>query len=482
MNSGFELSRRAFLKVAAAGLGATALGIGPLRVLGQSVHAGSAAANPGERVTRPNILHIMTDDQDYQSWAEPFTRLDEKGSVLVDESGEPARSYAMSFVRSMPSGGWCDFTQNTCTSAICAPARAGLLTGVPSRENGVTRNGLIDNLDESNTLAVWLSAAGYKTHLVGKYSFGRRARSRPQPPGWTTFNGRGGMAKWVFAEGVRHVHAMAGDSAPWAMFLWPTDPHRPAHPTPQNARVKLLPPPLPANINEEDVSDKPAWVRNTKPLSPGKLQGVMKERVRSYQAVMGVDQGIESVFNALVETGQLDNTIILVTSDNGDSWGSHRQLYKDMIYDEAARVPLVVRLPWLTENRTENRVVSQLDITATIVEVTGVTPGRPLMGSSFLRLMEEPEMPWEGVAYIESHGSSGPRSKNRPAFRGLRTGGDFWGQFSYAEYPDTGEIELYDRAADPTQLRNVAGQPEYAEIRAALAAKLAEYLSRPAFG
>lgn len=136
-----KITRREFLTFTGAGLGAAALGFGPLRVLGQAGRTGAPVATIGERTVRPNILHIMTDDQDYQSWAEQFTRLDAKGKVLVDEHGEPLRGYAMPFLRSMPRGGWCDFTQNTCTSAICAPSRAGLLTGVPARENGGGRVG-----------------------------------------------------------------------------------------------------------------------------------------------------------------------------------------------------------------------------------------------------------------------------------------------------------------------------------------------------
>ena len=127
------MSRRAFLGMAA-GLGAVALGGGPLRALAQQTVAQQTVAQSGRRdaaggdsvgrVVRPNILHIMTDDQDYQSWAERFTRLDSRGKVLVDGLGEPVREYAMAFTRSMPGGGWCDFTQDTCTSAICAPSRA----------------------------------------------------------------------------------------------------------------------------------------------------------------------------------------------------------------------------------------------------------------------------------------------------------------------------------------------------------------------
>src|SRR5690606_17244787 len=122
------------------------------------------------------------------------------------------------------------------------------------------------------------------------------------------------------------------------------------------------------------------------------------ERVRSYQALMGVDQGIEQVINALVTTGQFERTIIIVTADNGESWGSHRQFFKDMIYDEASRVPLAIRVPWAQGNRDEERVVSALDVTATIVEACSLVPGRPLMGQSLLGIIEDSAAPWEGVA------------------------------------------------------------------------------------
>ena len=474
---GLGMSRRTFLGMGAATLGAVALGGGPLRALAQ-VERGAAVG----RVGRPNILHIMTDDQDYQSWAERYTLVDRRGAALLDDDGNPRQDYAMRFARSFPGGGWTDFAQHTCSSAICAPSRASILTGVPAREHGVMRNGRIGHLDETNTLVTWLAGAGYRTHLVGKYSFGEGGRKHPKPPGWTSFQGRGGLSRSVFKVGVEHIRAGAADPSPWALFLWPVDPHRLAKPTSQNAKVALRPPALPPNINEEDVSDKPAWVRNAKALPSGKLRSAEKERARGYQALMGVDQGIESVFNALVETGQLDNTIIIVTADNGESWGSHRQFYKDMIYDEASRVPLAIRVPWVVGNREENRVVSSLDLTATIVEATGVEAGRPLMGRSLLPIIEDGAAGWEGAAYVESHGSPGARSKGRPAFKGLRVGGDDWGQYSYAWYPDTGEVELYDRGADPAQLENVAGRVDYAAVREALEVRLGEFLGRPGYG
>lgn len=480
------ITRRDFLKFGGAAAAAAALGLGPLR--GGSAWASGFAeglldeppVDGGGRVARPNILHIMTDDQDYQSWAEKYTLVDRRGTALLEADGNPRQEYAMRFARSFPGGGWTDFSQHTCTSAICGPSRAAIWTGVPAREHGVTRNGLLGNLDETNTLATWLEAAGYRSHLVGKYSFGKGGRKHSKPPGWTTFQGRGGLSATVFREGVKLIRQGAADATPWALFLWPVDPHRRAKPTPANARIALRPSPLPANINEEDVSDKPSWIRNTKPMTVGKLRAAERERVRCYQALMGVDQGIEQVVNALIETGQFENTIIIVTADNGDSWGSHRVLFKDMIYDEAVHVPLAIRVPWMSGNQAENRVVSSLDVTATIVEACGLEAGRPLMGKSLLPLMEDGATPWEGAAFVESHGS--PNGKGRPAFKGLRTGGDGWGHYSYAWYPDTDEVELYDRAVDPAQLENVAERVEYAAVREALEARLAEFLGRPGYG
>lgn len=482
-----EISRREFLGLGAAAAAAAALGLGPLRggpawaaALGD-VPADELPVEGGGRVERPNILHIMTDDQDYQSWAEKYTLVDRRGEALLDADGNPRQEYAMRFARSFPEGGWTDFTQHTCTSAICAPSRAAILSGVPAREHGVTRNGLIGKLDETNTLATWLAAAGYRTHLLGKYSFGKGGRKHPTPPGWTTFQGRGGLARWIFQKGTEEIYRSAADAEPWAMFLWPVDPHRRAKPEAKNAKIALRPPALPGNINEADMSDKPSWVRNAKMLPVGKLRAAERERVRGYQALMGVDQGIEQVINALKATGQFERTIIIITADNGESWGSHRQFHKDMIYDEAARVPLAIRVPWLQENRAEGRVVSSLDVTATIVEACGLSAGRPLMGNSLLPIIEDGAAPWEGAAYVESHGSPGTRGKGRPAFKGLRVGGDAWGHYSYAWYPDTDEVELYDRTADPAQLENLAGRAEYAAVRVALEARLAEFLGRAGY-
>lgn len=424
---------------------------------------------------RPNFLVIVTDDQDYSSWAEPFTFATRTGKPLLNDEAQPQKGYAMPFLRSFPEGGWVDFQQAAVAAPICGPSRASLLTGVPAGTvagHGVLRNGELHRLDESNTLAVWLEEAGYEVALRGKYNFGDNERYRPKPPGYAYFN-LGGRAGTVFRDGEEYIreYAARGATKPLCLFLTPTDPHVPLRPQGAHANLNLIPSPAPPNYDEEDVSDKPAWVRRLRRVGqPGRFA---KTRKKIIQTLLGVDDGIRSVFNALQETGLADNTIIIFTSDNGHSFGSHRLGWKGAPYDESVRVPLVIRFPWLAGNRAEDRAVSHLDVTATIVDLSGAAARRPLVGRSIKPMIEEPETYWEGVTYIEGHGSAGDlKEVQRPIFRAIRTSGAAFGRYTYVELPETGERELYDLEADPWQMNNLAGLPQHAELEDLLSNRL----------
>lgn len=467
-------------------------------VVGGLLAAGAAALSPLSRFTRPfdvqaeepeptatpepgkrpNFIIVMTDDQDYSSWAEKFTLANRSGKPLIGEDGNPQQGYAMPFLRSFPEGGWTDFRQAAVVCSICGPSRASLLTGVPAATSighGVLRNGDVNKMDESNTLPVWLSEAGYETALRGKYNFGENERKRPTPPGWDYFV-LGGRAGNVFRDGIAYIrdYAARGAEKPLCLFLTPVDPHEPAKPTGANARLDLIPPPAPPNFNEGDVSDKPSWIQRLK--SAGRESKYLRKRKTCLQSILGVDDGIEEVFNALKETGLVDNTVIIFTSDNGYSFGNHRLTWKGTAYDESTRVPMVIRLPWLADNRSEDRAVSQADVTATIVELSGAVARRPLIGKSLKTMIEQPETYWEGVCYVEGHGGNvGTPGSKKPTYKGLRTGGDGFGRFTYVELPLTGERELYDLALDPWQMENVAGNPAYAVQEAWLSNRLQEF-------
>lgn len=469
-----DLTRRQFLKLAGGAGGAAALAalLGPWAKWAGAM--GQAAAQSDDELSPPilapyNVVWILTDDQDYQTWADQFTYADRGGRPLLAEDGQPQKGWAMPFLKSQPGGGWVDFSHTVCPHSICSPARATMLTGTYAHEHGVTGNGKIENLDATNALPMWLQARGYDVALYGKYSFGKNDSKTPRPPGWAVFE-RGGRSNTVFKRGVQYIEDMAArpDPRPFVLCLWPGDPHKPYKIYPEHKKINLIPPPMQPNVGEADVTDKPQWVQRQKIRKPNN-----KDRASAIKSVMGIDQGIQSIYGALQAHGLLENTVIIFASDNGYLWGNHRLTAKDAPYDEAARVPLVMRLPWLAENRTEDRIVSHVDITATIVDITGATPGRNLAGQSLLPLAYDPATPWPGVAYMGCYGS-----RLRPEWHGLRTGGDQMPPYTYVEYPATGEVELYDMTTDPAQLHNVAGQPEYAEAQAALAMLLQQELAR----
>ena len=489
-----KIGRREFMRGGAAATAAAGIAywqrsmmVSPARAEGEEPTATpTAEPSPTPEPTatpppaqRPNFLFIMTDDQSYASWAEPFTLATRTGKPLVDDEGQPQQAYAMPFLRSLPEGGWTEFRQAAVASPLCGPSRASLLTGVPAGTavgHGVLRNGDIDQLDESNTLAVWMEEIGYEMGLRGKYNFGEGERERETPEGWRYFN-LGGRAGNVFRDGELYIrdYAARGATNPFCLFLTPTDPHVPLKPQGAHARLNLIPAPAPPNFDEEDVSDKPAWLHRLKRVgAPGRYDRMRKKIA---QTLLGVDDGIEAVFNALKETGLADNTVIIFTSDNGHSFGSHRLAWKGAPYDESVRVPLLIRFPWLTRNRVEDRSVSHLDVTATIVDLAGAVARRPLTGRSLRSIIEEPETFWEGVSYIEGHGDNRDSgSLVRPPFNAIRTGGVAFGRYTYVELPETGERELYDLEADPWQMDNLAGLPAYAEVEDLLSNRLHSFM------
>lgn len=404
---------------AAAALGMTAAG--------RKATPGAAAAG------RPNVLVIMTDDQDAASL--------------------PVMRNLMSF----PRGSWVHFTNAFANDAICSPSRATLLTGQYSHRHGVISNAAkhTGKLDEADTLAVWLHDAGYRTGVVGKYMNGIKSRQ----PGWDTWQVGTGTVDKQTGQAV----AFLGGGGPFFLWLSYTAPHKKAKPPDRYKNVAAYVPPDSPNYLEGDVSDKPQWVRQLPIPGTRTLNEWRAERLNGQRELLAVDDGIQTVVDALAAAGQLENTLILFLSDQGFSFGSHRWFYKHAAYDECARFPLLVRYPG-AENREEPRFVSNVSLAATICEWTGVEPGRPVDGASLIPLLSGAAVTWDETLLIEKRAGS-PNNSN---FWGVRSPG-----WMYAEY-ENGDVELYDMAADPWQMRSVHDQAGYAAALAEMREALAE--------
>ena len=457
------MSRRKLHKsLAGAALGLCRGGVGP--------------AAPAAAADRPNIILIVTDDQDAHSlrhMAQVRRELTQQG---------------MSF-------------SNCCASSPgCSPSRASILRGQYPHNHGVWFSSPPDggyptfherDLERS-TLATWLQEKGYRTALVGKYmnEYGlQHPEQAPVPPGWdewyasTTIdyfdyvlveNGKvveygrdpeDYLTDVLTAKAVSFVNRSARGGKPFFLLLAPRAPHDPATPAPRHedafANIGV---PKPPSFDEPDVQDKPSYVRNSPRLNKKdvkRLTQIYRDRLRT---LLSVDQMVAELFQALRRRNALEETYVFFTSDHGFLLGEHRRAEKGLPYEEAIRVPLLVRGPGVRQGISQPGLASNIDLAPTIAELAGATVPDFVDGRSLVPLLRgEAPASWRQAVLVEEGGRNliegaaiGTNPPN-PPFLALRQAEEV-----FIEYPRAGERELYDLRADPHQLKNLAGGVEQA--------------------
>jgi N-acetylglucosamine-6-sulfatase len=440
---------------------------------------------------KPNILVIETDDQ-------TLAEMEVLPSVkrLIGDQGVT-------------------FDNNFASFSLCCPSRATFLTGQYPHNNGVRGNALpeggYEKLNSSNTLPVWLQRAGYYTAHLGKYLNGYGRRNPLEiPPGWSEWRGSVDPSTYRFygytlnenavlttycaipepscyqtdvyrdkANEIIRRRVPEGPFFLWVAFLAdhsggprePGDPLNQATPDPAPRHRDLLegrPLPQAPNFNEADVSDKPLVIRR-RPLINARQRAAIEENWQQRrETLMAVDEAVTSMIETLRATGELDNTLVIFTTDNGFFHGEHRiRNGKVQHYEESIHLPLYMR--W-TGNRSLPRgvharqLVSNVDDAATIVTAAGARPGLVLDGTSLLGLWRDnrkelgrdllvDNMP--GVIHFDAI-----RSRN----------------FKYVEHQN-GDRELYDLARDPYELESQHLNPSYDTVKASLAARLHRLVS-----
>lgn len=418
--------------------------------------------------SKPNLVIILTDDQDLGSLAYmPRTR------ELIGAQGMTFRNHFVPL-------------------SLCCPSRATLLTGLYAHNHKVYTNfppdGGFERFEarghEEKTLATALHDAGYRTALIGKYLNGYPKKDDPThvPPGWDewvspaqgspyaayryTLNENGRLVKHgskaedymtdlLSKKATAFVRSAAGQ--PFLLYLATYAPHKPA--TPAKRHLGLFPgleAPRTPSFNEAAVRDKPARIRNLKRLRPpaiAAIDALYRKQVLSLQAV---DEAVAALIAALRDTGQLDDTFLVFTSDNGFHMGQHRlEPGKYTAYEPDVHVPLLVRGPGVPAGVEATALTSSVDLAATFAELAGaalpVEPdGRSLV--PFLR-GKAPES-WRQAVLLEQfrYPPAPPDDEaisDFPAHRGLRTE-----NLKYVEYGN-GEREVYDLQNDPDELLNL---------------------------
>ena len=186
------------------------------------------------------------------------------------------------------------------------------------------------------------------------------------------------------------------------------------------------------------------------------------------ESLLSIDEGVAEIVKALRDTGELENTLVIYTSDNGFFHGEHRiPNGKNRVYEEAVKVPLLMRGPGIDPGITVDELTINTDIAATIADYASADPLVRVDGRSLVKLMDEPQHLFGREVLIEQFSSIGedgePEGIQYSAVRTQR--------YKYVENA-TGELELYDLELDPYELDNQKDNPAYDKIQLALAKRL----------
>jgi arylsulfatase A-like enzyme len=429
---------------------------------------------------RPNFIVVVTDDQRWDTI----------------ETMPTLQALAAQGVR---------FTNAFVPTPICGPSRASMLTGTYAHATGVTQDSAALKFvgADASTFATWLHDAGYRTGMFGKYLVDYQRQCPPftascyVPPGWDewqVFRTQGYLA-YQLTEGsslvtygsaqadystdvlatkvVRFIEGARGQ--PFMAHLGTAAPHGngPGLPLPAVRHQHLfgdLTAWRPVSYDEPDFTDKPVWMqsqpRASDPSGGVLTYGVWTDLFRHAQlaSLAAVDEALTAIVDALDAAGEADNTVIVITSDNGFLWGEHRVFAnKVRAFDESLRVPLIVSSPaGMGASREENALVLSLDIAPTLADLAGVAPSSTIDGRSLVPLLHGAAASWRADFLIEYvHEFLDP-----PTYRGVRSR-----EWKYIAYPDIGEGELYDLVNDPFELQNLYGDPAYAAQQATLLAR-----------
>lgn len=479
-----SMNRRSFLKNSAAAAGALAFvqGCGQFGRRGRSVTA-----------RRPNVVVIMTDDQRWDMMScegHPFLK-----TPNMDRIAKEGARFANMFV----------------TTSLCSPSRASMLSGLYAHAHKVTNN-FTDYPANLGSYPLQLQKSGYETAYIGKWHMGEESdEKRPGFDYWITHKGQGKyydttfningkriVKKGYYTERVTDmtVDWLKGDhKKPFLLIMGHKAPHTPF--TPEKKYEDIY----------DDVEirypwtafhleDKPKWVQerlNTWHGIYGPIFGFRKdfpdtsaesvlefaEFVRAYTAtIKSVDDSVGRVYETLKDTGLLEETVLIFTSDNGFFLGEHGMSDKRTMHEASIRVPLLARYPKLVKAGTviEQQVLN-VDMAPSILDICGAGPLKNIHGRSWKGLLAGRSRGWrKSWYYAYNYEKQFPYTPN---VRGVRT--DEWKYVHYPngdDKPDLYKAELYNLKNDPGETRNLIDKPRYAgkvkELKAELHRLMAE--------
>lgn len=402
------------------------------------------------------------------------------------------------------------FANTFCTTSLCSPSRASILTGLYGHSHGVR-----DNFTElPSNLTHWpqrLREEGYETAYMGKWHMGEDN----DMPRWgfdyfVTHKGQGkyfdtewnfhgnrrkvlkGYYTTIITEMARFWMRQNHAGKPWALCVGHKAPHsfytpeeKYAH-TFDNVRV-----PYPDTAFHLD--DKPAWIRERLYTWHGiygplfewrkKFPDDRPEAVKDFEnmvhgywgTILSVDDGIGRLLAFLADTKQLDNTIIVFMGDNGLLEGEHGMVDKRTAHEASLRIPLIVRYPGLASGKVIPQQALTIDVAPSILDLCGAKPLENIHGKSWVKLVREGDESWRKAWFYEYNYEK--QFPYTPNVRAVRT--DDWKYIHYPHgdgAPDRHMAELYNLKNDPDERHNLIADPANAKKLKELQAELARLM------
>ena len=421
----------------------------------------------------PNILFIIVDDMRWDQLAStghPFAR-----TPNLDRLAREGVMFRNAFVG----------------TPLCSPSRASFLTGQYPHSHWIInndRNGLSKISHKLVTFPQVLRKAGYETAFIGKWHMGDDDTRRPGFDHWISFRGQG-----LFIDPVVNVNGQREQYAgymtdllnrwaeefverkhtrPFLLYLSHKAAHKPFLPAERHANLYADEKFTPPSSADDDLTGKPSLTRKVAPVDIKRIPGATVEpaeprygRGNSRQELFldqlrclaSVDEGVGMLLRSLERSGQLDNTLIIFTSDNGVLLGEHGLfMNKRVPYDEALRIPLIMRYPKLIKAGSERaQLVLSIDIAPTLYELAGTGSRITIHGKSLLPVLLNPEAKVRSEFLAEYFFEKvAPRFAEWQAVRS-----DRWKFINYLDLD--GMDELYDLRDDPYEMNNLMSSPEH---------------------
>lgn len=445
--------------------------------------------------TRPNVLVILTDDQ----------RADALGlggnkhlkTPNMDRIGSEGVYFKNAF----------------CTTSLCSPSRASILSGLYAHAHGVMNN-FTEYPANLRSFPMVLQSAGYDTGYIGKWHMGEdNDLPRPGFNWFVTHKGQGKYFDTEFCFNGQKREVVKGyyttvvtdmaeeflkrqrDGKPWCLILGHKASHSFYLPEPKYEksfeRVRVSYPETAFMLD-----DKPAWIkdrlytwhgiygplfewRKTFPDDSPEAVKDFEAMTRAYwSTLLSVDDSVGRLYELLRQRGELDNTIFVFMGDNGILNGEHGMVDKRTMHEASIRIPLVVRYPVLAPPNQPKVITQQvltIDMAPSILDLCGAGVLNDIHGRSWVKLVQKGDDAWRTSWFYQYNYEK--QFPYTPNVRGVRT--DSWKYVHYPHgdgKPDRHLPELYNIEFDPEERYNLVRNPKYARVTKELQAELAKQM------